>query len=59
MVPAAGARYSLNMRYLPIPNEIADEARATLRDRFGHRLAVTREAAPCRSCLRVSRDPKN
>jgi hypothetical protein len=46
------------MRYLPIPDEIASEARATLRDRFDHRLKVTTEAAPCRSCLRISRRPE-
>jgi len=46
------------MRYLPIPDEIASEARATLRDRFDHRLKATTEAAPCRSCLEISREPE-
>jgi len=34
------------MQYLPIPDDIAAEARTMLRDRFDHRLKVTSEAAP-------------
>jgi hypothetical protein len=41
------------MKHLPISTEIADEARATLVDRFGHQLEATREIAPCRVCLRI------
>ena len=42
------------LRYLPIPEEIAGEARRTLRDRFGHQLRVVKERGPCRLCLRIS-----
>lgn len=58
MAPAGSVRYACGMQYLPIPNAIAAEARATLRDRFDHRLEVTHQAAPCRSCLRISREPE-
>lgn len=43
-----------SLRYLPMPEAIANEARATLRDRFGHELCVVREYGPCRVCLRIS-----
>jgi hypothetical protein len=42
------------MHFLPIPAEIANEARAKRRDRFGHRLSITKTQAPCRLCLRIS-----
>jgi|GEM_PF-1962194 len=47
------------LRFLPIPSEIADEARRTLTDRFGHRLHVTTTQAPCRLCLKISKDPED
>jgi len=46
------------LRYLAIPPAVADEARETLRDRFGHRLEVVREKAPCRVCLRIPAAPE-
>jgi hypothetical protein len=47
------------MKYIPIPQEIADQARATLQDAFGHKLHVERNQAPCRSCLRISKAPED
>jgi hypothetical protein len=47
------------LRFLPIPSEVADEARRTLTDRFGHRLHVTRTQAPCRVCLKISKEPED
>jgi hypothetical protein len=47
------------LRYVAIPEEIADEARETLRDRFGHDLQVVPERAPCRVCLRISEEPED
>lgn len=44
---------------VPIPAEIAEEARRTTRDRFGHRLQVVREHGPCRVCLRISKEPED
>lgn len=60
-------RYDLRMnatltsalQFLPIPQEIADEARGSLIDRFGHRLRVVKEQAPCRLCLRISSAPED
>ncbi len=46
------------LRYLPIPETIALEARRTRKDRFGHDLGVTTTEAPCRVCLRISREPE-
>jgi len=47
------------VKYVPIPESIADDARKTLRDRFGHDLAITKEQAPCRVCLRISTQPED
>lgn len=58
MVCQSGGHYHRYMRYLPIPNEIAAEARRTLLDRFGHPLHIERNQAPCRSCLRISQEPE-
>ncbi len=30
-----------------------------MRDRFGHRLHVTKEQGPCRVCLRISNEPED
>ncbi len=49
---------SVTLRYPPIPHEIAREARRTRADRFGHALHVTKEMAPCRLCLRISKQPE-
>lgn len=46
------------LRYVAMPEEIADEARETLRDRFGHQLSLTLETGPCRVCLRIEHDPQ-
>lgn len=46
------------LRYLPVPETIALEARRTRKDRFGHDLRVTTTEAPCRVCLRISRRPE-
>lgn len=47
------------LRYIAIPEEIANEARETLRDGFGHELHVVQEHGPCRVCLRVSQQPED
>lgn len=47
------------LRFVPMPLEIAEEARRTMRDRFGHTLHVTRTQAPCRLCLRISKEPED
>jgi hypothetical protein len=47
------------LHYLPIADQIAEEARTTLRDRFGHRLHVEKQQAPCRVCLRISKSPED
>jgi hypothetical protein len=49
---------SKTMHYLPIPQETAESARRTMRDGFGHELAVTSVVAPCRACLRIPRSPE-
>jgi hypothetical protein len=49
---------SFTLRYVPIPEAIALEARRTRKDRFGHDLRVTTNEAPCRLCLRISRGPE-
>jgi Protein of unknown function (DUF1203) len=46
------------LQFLPIPAEIAREARTLRRDRFGHALSVTTTQAPCRLCLRISKSPE-
>jgi len=46
------------LRYLPIPETIALEARRTRKDRFGHDLRATTTEAPCRVCLRISGGPE-
>jgi hypothetical protein len=46
------------LRYFGITEAIAEEARNTLRDRFGHDLQIETGKAPCRVCLRVPREPE-
>jgi Protein of unknown function (DUF1203) len=58
MVSAGATIYDGVMKYLPIPAEIADEARATRVDRFGHELQSVLETAPCRVCLRIPSRPE-
>lgn len=50
---------ALFLAYLPIPDEIAALARQTLLDGYGHQLHVERNQAPCRSCLRISKEPED
>jgi Protein of unknown function (DUF1203) len=50
---------ALSLAYLPIADEIAALARNTLLDGFGHQLHVERNQAPCRSCLRISKEPED
>ncbi|HEY2474423.1 MAG TPA: DUF1203 domain-containing protein [Candidatus Cybelea sp.] len=47
------------LKYLPIPEDVANDARATMRDGFGHELTVVRDKAPCRVCLRISKEPED
>jgi hypothetical protein len=46
------------LRYVPISIEIAERARRTLRDDFGHELEAFTTQAPCRVCLRISTQPE-
>jgi hypothetical protein len=50
---------TLTLQYVPIPLEIAQEARRTRRDAFGHDIEVYRDTGPCRVCLRISTSPEN
>ena len=50
---------STKLKFLPIPLELSAEARATMTDRFGHRLHITKTMAPCRLCLRISKAPED
>jgi hypothetical protein len=52
----AAPRITLN--FVAIPSDVAQRARQTLRDDFGHGLAVTLAAAPCRHCLRIPKQPQ-
>jgi hypothetical protein len=58
MVSPRRTGYPESMKYTPIPQDVAEQARRTLRDGFGHRLHVERNQAPCRSCLRISKEPE-
>ncbi len=59
MVCRSYASYACVMKYVPIPDEVAEQARLTMRDGFGHQLRVERNQAPCRSCLRISKEPED
>lgn len=48
-----------SLTYLAIPEEIAVEARETMRDRFGHDVEAVRDMGPCRVCLRISSEPED
>jgi hypothetical protein len=50
---------TLTLRYVPLPLEIAQEARRTRRDAFGHDIEVYVVTGPCRACLRISPAPEN
>ena len=63
MVPGGRAAYAYRMtnaapptplRFVPVPEEIAERARRTMKDAFGHSLHVQREHGPCRICLRIA-----
>jgi hypothetical protein len=56
---AMNATLLVRLAYLPVAQELAAEARRALRDRFGHQLHVERNQAPCRSCLRISKEPED
>ncbi len=65
---STGKRYDPSMNtslstptltYLPIATEVADMARQTMRDAFGHQLRIERNQGPCRSCLRISTAPED
>jgi hypothetical protein len=47
------------MKYMPIPQDVAEQARVTLRDPFGHQLRVERNQGPCRLCLGSSKEPED
>jgi hypothetical protein len=47
------------MIYEPIPDELAARARATLKDDFRHALHIERNQGPCRSCLRIPKEPED
>lgn len=47
------------LKYVPIPEDLANEARETMRDRFGHDLKIVQDKAPCRVCLRISEAPED
>ena len=44
---------AITLKYLPIPSEIAADARRDGVDRFGHALVRQKAKAPCRHCLRI------
>jgi Protein of unknown function (DUF1203) len=46
------------LNFVAIPSDVAQRARETLRDDFGHALTVTRTIAPCRHCLRIPNHPE-
>jgi Protein of unknown function (DUF1203) len=46
------------LNFVAIPSDIARRARETLRDDFGHGLAVTPATAPCRHCLQIPKQPQ-
>ena len=48
----------MNLRYLPIPEDVAIDARRNLKDRFGHDLHVITSTEPCRVCLRIAKSPE-
>ena len=47
------------MKYTPIPEDAAEQARQTLRDAFGHQLRIERNQGPCRLCLGISKEPED
>lgn len=46
------------LHYVPVPPEVAAEARRTMTDAFGHPLEIAEVAAPCRICLRIAKTPE-
>ena len=68
MAPSPGIRYACrvnptvsigSLTYLALPEEIATEARETMRDRFGHEVEAVRDTGPCRVCLRIADEPQD
>lgn len=47
------------LQFVPIPQGVADRARRTMEDDFGHTLQIRSEQAPCRSCLRIPTSPED
>jgi hypothetical protein len=46
------------LRFIPIPEDVAREARRTRTDRFGHAVKAYRSQEPCRVCLKISSEPE-
>ncbi len=53
------ASTTISLQFIPIPQGVADRARSTMRDDFGHILHIQSEQAPCRSCLRIPTSPED
>jgi len=47
------------LQFVPIPAEIAQNARRTRKDQFGHDLKVQKGRRACRVCLRMSKSSEN
>ena len=47
------------LRFLPIPEDVASEARRTRTDRFGHAVKTYRGQEPCRVCLKICSEPED
>ena len=59
MVSPTRTRYPEDMKYTPIPQDVAEQARQTLHDGFGHQLRIERNQGPCRVCLGFSKEPED
>lgn len=52
------ATQNATLLFVAIPLDVAERARATMRDDFGHELKIYTTTAPCRLCLRISTEPE-